>query len=134
MGSGVGLNQPAREPGVGLGWSRLAAEIARLIPREEVNGIWAFPNIRREGREWGTAVVTRAEGDRCRIYTARYLLVLKGKERGQFQATVEEVGSGPADTLAELLLEVQQRADDEHPPVPLALGDWFPEPADGPAE
>lgn len=134
MGSGVGLNQPAPAPGVGLGWSRLAAEVGRLLPRAEINGIWAFPNIRREGREWGTAVVTCAEGDRCRIYTARYLLVLKGKDRGQFQATVEEVGSGPAHTLAELLIEVHQRADDEHPPVPVALDDWFPEPADGPAE
>jgi len=133
MGSGLGVNQPARAPGVGLGWSRLAAEVARILPREEVDGVWAFPNIRREGREWGTAVVSRVEGDRRRIYTARYLLVLKGKERGQFQATVEEVGSGPVETLAQLLREAHQRTDDEHPPVPVALADWFAEPTDGPA-
>ena len=133
MGSGLGVNQPAGAPGVGLGWSRLAAEVARILPREEVDGVWAFPNIRREGREWGTAVVTRVEGDRRRIYTARYLLVLKGKERGQFQATVEEVGSGPVETLAQLLREAHQRTDDEYPPVPVALADWFAEPTDGPA-
>jgi hypothetical protein len=133
MGSGVGVNQPARAPGVGLGWSRLAAEVARSLPREEIDGVWAFPNIRREGTEWGTAVVTRVEGDRRRIYTARYLLVLKGKERGQFQATVEEVGSGPVEALAELLREAHKRTDDEYPPVPVALADWFSEPTDGTA-
>jgi hypothetical protein len=133
MGSGIGLNQPAGSPGIGLGWSRLAEEVARLLPREEIDGVWAFPNIRREGREWGTAVVARIEGGRRRIYTARYQLVLKGKERGQFQAAVEEVGTGPVETLAELLREVHKRTDDEHPPVPVALADWFSQPTDGSA-
>jgi hypothetical protein len=132
MGSGVGVNQPARAPGLGLGWSRLAEEVGRLLPCGEIDGIWAFPNIRREGKEWGTAVITRVEGDRRRIYTARYLLVLKGKERGQFQASVEEVGSGPVEALAELLREAHKRTDDEHPPVLVALADWFPAPSDGP--
>jgi hypothetical protein len=59
--------------------------------------------------------------------------VLKGKERGRFEAAVEEVGSGSIDTLAELLREVHKRTDDEHPPVPVALVDWFPGPADGTA-
>jgi hypothetical protein len=133
MGTGLGLNQPAKAPGIGLGWSRLAEEVGRRLPREEIDGVWAFPNIRREGREWGTAVVTRIEGGRRRIYTARYQLVLKGKDRGQFQAAVEEVGSGPVETLAELLREVHKRTDDEHPPVPVALADWFAQPTDGPA-
>jgi hypothetical protein len=132
MGIGVGVSQPAGAPGVGLGWSRLAEEVGRLLPPGEIDGIWAFPNIRREGKEWGTAVITRVEGDRRRIYTARYLLVLKGKERGQFQASVEEVGSGPVESLAELLREAHKRTDDEHPPLPVALADWFPEPIDGP--
>jgi hypothetical protein len=129
MAAGVGLNQPATAPGVGYGWARLAEEVAKALPPVEVDGLWAFPNIRREGREWGTAVLTRvdgASGERRRIYTARYMLVLKGKERGQFEADVEEVGSGPLDTLAELLQEVHKRTDDEHPPVPLAPADWFP--------
>jgi hypothetical protein len=129
MAAGVGLNQPATAPGVGYGWTRLAEEVAKMLPPAEVDGLWAFPNIRREGREWGTAVLTRVEGasgERRRVYTARYMLVLKGKERGQFEAEVDEVGSAPLDTLAELLQEVHKRTDDEHPPLPLAPSDWFP--------
>ena len=87
------MNQPALAPGVGLGWSRLAEEVARLLPREEIDAVWAFPNIRRDGREWGTAVIARVEGGRRRIFTARYQLVLKGKERGQFEAAVEDIAT-----------------------------------------
>jgi hypothetical protein len=133
MGSGIGLNRPAEAPGIGLGWSRLAEEVAKRLPTAEIDAVWVFPNLRRDGREWGTAIVSRVEGTRRRIYTARYQLVLKGKERGQFEAAVEEVGSGSVDTLAELLHEVHKRTDDEHPPAPVALDDWFPPPTDGPA-
>jgi hypothetical protein len=132
MGAGIGLNRPAEAPGVGPGWTRLAEAVAQHLPAAEIDAVWAFPNLRRDGREWGTAVVSRVEGDRRRIYTAKYQLVLKGKERGQFEAAVEEVGSGSIDTLAELLHEVHKRTDDEHPPVPVALADWVPEPTDGP--
>jgi hypothetical protein len=133
MGAGVGLNRPAEAPGVGAGWARLAEAVAHRLPAAEIDAVWAFPNLRRDGREWGTAVVSRVEGDRRRIYTAKYQLVLKGKERGRFEAAVEEVGSGSVDTLAELLREVHKRTDDERPPVPVALADWFPGPADGTA-
>ncbi|HET7600950.1 MAG TPA: hypothetical protein VFK09_11685 [Gemmatimonadales bacterium] len=133
MGAGLGLNQPASAPGVGLGWRRLAETVAARVPPAEVDGIWAFPNIRRDGREWGTAVVTRVEGERRRIYTARYMLVLKGKARGQFTAEVEEVGSGPLEALPELLHEAHRRSDDEHPPVAIPPADWFPGPDDGAA-
>jgi hypothetical protein len=133
MGAGTGLNRPAETPGIGPGWSRLAEEVAKVLPGAEIDGVWAFPNLRRDGREWGTAVVSRVEGDRRRIYTARYQLVLKGKERGRFEAAVEEVGSGSIDTLAELLHEVHKRTDDEHPPIPVPLADWFASPADGAA-
>jgi hypothetical protein len=131
MGPGLGLNQPARAPGPGLGWTRLAGEVAKVVPPAEIDAVWAFPNLRRDGREWGTAVVSRVGGDRRRIYTARYLLVLKGKERGRFEFAVEEVGSGPVEALPDLLEQVHQRTDDGHPPVPVALADWFSEPADG---
>jgi hypothetical protein len=134
MGTGIGLNQPARGPGVGLGWTRLAEEVLRVLPREEIDAVWAFPNIRRDEREWGTAVIARIEVGHRRIYTARYQLVLKGKERGRFEAAVEEVGSGPLETIAELLEEVHKRTDDEHPPVSLDPVAWLPPPADGPAQ
>ena len=131
MGASAGLTGPASGPGTGPGWQRLAAEVGREIARDELDGVWVFPVIRRDGREWGTAVLTRVHGERRRIYTARYLLVLKGKDRGQFEWELEEVGSGPAESLAPLLQDVHRRTDDEHPPIALAPDEWFAEPADG---
>jgi hypothetical protein len=133
MGTGVGLSDFDSEPGVGPGWSRLAEAVAKTLPLSEVDGVWVFPNIRRDGREWGTAVLTRLEGERCRIYTARYMLMLKGKERGQFEFELQEVGSGPVAALPALLQDVHKRTDDEHPPVELTPADWFPPPPDEPA-
>jgi hypothetical protein len=129
MGAGAGLIGS----GTSAGWRRLAVEAAREIPREQLDGVWVFPVIRRDGREWGTAVLTRVDGTRRRIYTARYLLVLKGKDRGQFTWEVEEVGSGPAESLGALLQDVHRRTDDEHPPLALAVDEWLGEPADGAA-
>lgn len=132
MAAGAGLTGPATGPGVGPGWRRLAEEVAREVPRAELDGVWVFPVIRRDGREWGTAVLTRIDGDRRRIYTARYMLALKGKERGQYEWGIEEVGSGPVNALRPLLQDVHKRTDDEHPPIALAVDEWFAEPGDGP--
>ncbi len=120
------------------GWTRLAAAVAETVPPSEVDGVWIFTPLRHEGREWGTAVLSRVDGDRRRIYTARYVLAVKGKERGKFDATVQEVGSGPVSALAQLLHDAQKRIDDEQPPTPVAPDAWFPEgpvgePADGSA-
>jgi hypothetical protein len=78
------------------------------------------------------------DGDRRRIYTARYVLAVKGKERGKFEASVLEVGSGPVEALAQLLQDAHRRIDDEHPPLAVSPQRWFPPPApasdvDGPA-
>ena len=124
------------EPGVGPGWERLALEVAELLPASDVDGIWVFPVLRQDQREWGTAVLTRVEGEhgeRRRIYTARYMLQVKGKERGKFEATVEEVGSGPLEHLPVLLLDVHRRTDDEVPPVPVEPAAWFAPVDDGAA-
>ena len=120
MGTGVGLS--------GLGWSRLAQAVAATVPPAEVDAVWIFTPLRREGREWGTAVLSRVEGDRRRIYTARYMLAIKGKERGKFDSWVEEVGSGPMEALDRLLHEAHRRIDDEQPPVSIPPETWF----DGP--
>jgi hypothetical protein len=107
------------------GWDRLAQAVAQALPPGEIDGIWTFAPVRRDAREWGTAVVSRIDGDRRRIYTARYVLAIKGKERGKFESSVDEVGSGPVEALARILQEAQTRIDDEHPPTPVAPEAWF---------
>ena len=109
------------------GWGRLAGAVAEVLPPAEVDGVWIFSPLRREGREWGTAVLSRVDGDRRRIYTARYMLAIKGKERGKFEATVQEVGSGPLTALAQLLQETRKRIDDEQPPTAVSPETWFSE-------
>lgn len=109
----------------GTGWERLAQAVAQVMPPAEIDGIWVFAPVRREAREWGTAVLSRVDGERRRIYTARYILALKGKERGKFESVVQEVGSGPVEALARLLQEAQRRIDDEHPPAAIAPETWF---------
>lgn len=117
------------EAGRGSGWEQLARKVAEVVPPEEVDGLWVFPVRRQDQKDFGTAVLTRLageEGDRRRIYTARFMLQVKGKERGRFEADVAEVGSGPLSELPELLHEVHLRADDEHPPVPVDPAGWLP--------
>jgi hypothetical protein len=121
MGTGFGVSLP----GTGTGWSRLAEAVAATVPPAEVDAVWVFVPLRREGREWGTAVVSRVDAHRRRIYTARYVLDVKGKERGRFEASVTEVGSGPLEALARLLQEAHRRIDDEQPPLPVPPGEWF---------
>jgi hypothetical protein len=107
------------------GWERLAQAVAQQLPPGEIDGVWVFAPVRRDTREWGTAVLSRVDGQRRRIYTARYVLAIKGKERGKFESTVQEVGSGPSEALARLLQEAQRRIDDEHPPAAIAPEAWF---------
>lgn len=122
------------EPGTGPGWDQLAAAVATELPPHELDGVWVFPVLRQQQREWGTAVLARLDGDRRRIYTARYSLMIKGKERGRFEATIEEVGSGPVEALAQLLQEAHRRGDDDLPPTPISVESWFPERTDGAAD
>ena len=114
----------------GAGWPRLAQVVAEQIPPAEVDGVWVFSVLRHDGREWGTAVLARVDGDRRRIYTARYVLAVKGKERGKFDSSVQEVGSGPVEALTKLLQEAQRRIDDDQPPVPVPPEEWFAAAAD----
>jgi hypothetical protein len=114
-------------PAPDSGWARLAGAVAEVFPAAEVDAIWTFRPLRHEGKEWGTAVLSRVDGDRRRIYTARYVLAIKGKERGKFEASVQEVGSGPATALAQLLRDAQKRIDDEEPPTPVSPASWFPD-------
>jgi len=123
-----------RAPGAGPGWDQLALVVAAAIPPGEVDGVWVFRVIRNAGNDWGTAVISRVDGQRRRIYTARFGLAVKGKRRGAFQSALAEVGSGPLEALEELLALVPRRADEDDPLVPVDRGRWFPErSADAPA-
>ena len=115
------------------GWARLASAVAETVPVQEIDRVWLFRTWRREGSEWGTALLSRLDGDReerRRIYTARFMHVLKGKERGKFTWVLEEVGSGPLETLGDLVAGVCRRLDDEEP-RPVAPHEWFPPAAHG---
>jgi hypothetical protein len=121
------MNRPAREtPVAGSGWDQLAKAVADVLPPHEVDAVWVFTPLRHASKEWGTAVVSRVDGERRRIYTARYGLALKGKDRGKFESSVQEVGTGPLEALARLLEEAQRRIDDEQPPVSIPPQSWFP--------
>jgi hypothetical protein len=109
--------------------------VAEILPPAEVDAIWVFTPLRRDAKEWGTAVISRVDGERRRIYTARYGLAVKGKDRGKFEASVEEVGTGPLEAVGRLLQEAQRRIDDEQPPLAISPETWFSStPADSPAD
>lgn len=121
------MSQPAGGPSIGgAGWSRLAQAVADVLPPHEVDAVWVFTPLRHEAKEWGTAVVSRVDGERRRIYTARYGLAVKGKDRGKFECSVQEVGTGPLEALEKLLEEAHRRIDDEHPPLSVPPETWFP--------
>ena len=116
--------------GSGPGWTRLADELKAAVPIGEIDRVWAFKVVRHEGRDFGTAILSRVEGERRRIYTASFVLTVKGKKRGQFEWSMDEVGSGPLEALDELLALVPKRSDTEEPPVPVEPHAWFPPEAD----
>jgi hypothetical protein len=126
----------------GSGWARLAERVAAELPVAEIDGVWIFPSLRREGKEWGTAVLSRIAGEhaeRRRIYTARFVHTLKGRERGKFESSIEEVGSGPVETLEQLVAGVNRRLDEAEGPTAVSPSSWFPpsppgQPADAPRQ
>jgi hypothetical protein len=125
----VGLEAPvgaASSPGLGLGWARAAQSLAEVVPATEIERIWLFPPVRREEREWGVAVVSRlSDGERRRVYTASYMLIVRGRERGQGKVAIEEVGESPTSVVHEVVKGVQERAGEAEPPVEIAAGIWY---------
>jgi hypothetical protein len=112
---------------VSFGWRRVAQAVADAVPVPEVERIWLFAPVRHENREWGTAVVARrVSAGRVRIYTGSYGLVVRGRERGQGQVAVEEVGETPDDILADVIRGVQARAGEADEPTEIQPTDWFP--------
>jgi hypothetical protein len=118
----------APRSGQGPGWAKLAAAVAAQVPPAEIETLFVFPPFKRDGREWGTAVVTRRAGDiggRVRVYTAKYMLVVRGKERGNCRLAVEEVGLSPADVLDEVMRATVERTGEAEPPVTLSPAAWY---------
>jgi hypothetical protein len=120
-------------PGHGPGWERLAEALRPALPDGTVDGIWVFRTMRAGPREFGTAILSQVEGDRRRIFTARYALLVKGRQRGGFEWGLDEVGAGPVTALEELLALVPVRGVEDEPPVPIEVELWFP-PADESAD
>ena len=113
-------------PGQGAGWAKLAAAVEVQVPRAEIETIYVFHPIKREGKEWGTAVVTRKAADgRLRVYTAKYMLVVRGKERGQSKIEVVEVALSPAEVLAQVMQAMVDRGGDTEPPTELGPSVWY---------
>ena len=117
-------------PGIGPGWDHLALNLRGTMPGNEIDGIWAFRVVRREGRDFGTAILSRLEAGRRRIYTASFVYTVKGPKRGTFESEVIEIGSGPPEALDELLALVPRRSEEEEPPAPVDPALWFPGSAD----
>lgn len=114
-------------PGLGRGWLRVAQAVAESVPPEQIARIWVFHPMRRDDREWGTAVVARAIGDGSRqvVYTGRYMLLLRGRDRGQVRAEVDEVGEGPPDVVYDVIRGVQERSGETEPPVEIEASLWY---------
>ena len=83
------------------------------MPVEEVEAVWAFPPLRREGREHGVAVVSRLAGEgRRRVYRARYTVGRGGAGRGTVTVEVEPAAEGPPDLVTAVIEGVRRRADE----------------------
>jgi len=113
-------------PGRGPGWEKLAEAVATQVPPAEIETIYVFRPYKREGREWGTAVVTRRASDgRLRVYTGKYMLVMRGKERGRSAVEVTEVALSPADVVERVMQATADRTGDAEPPAALGPAVWY---------
>jgi hypothetical protein len=131
MGAGVGAGyRPPLEPGRGPGWAKLAEAVAARVAPPEIETIYLFRPLKRDGREWGTAVVAcRAPdgGARLRVYTARYMLIVRGKDRGQARIDVRETALSPAEVIAHVMESAAERSGDPEPPVAVGPAVWYGE-------
>lgn len=116
-----------RPPSAGVGWRKTAERVSEAVAVETIDRIWLFPPVRRDDREWGTAVIScRLPEGRRRIHTASYLLVIRGRERGRGKVTIEEVGESPQAVVDDVILGVKERAGELDPPVEIAPELWYP--------
>ena len=113
-------------PGVGAGWEMVAKELEKTMTPDDIARIWIFPPMRGDGREWGTAVVAKAAtAQRFTVFTAKYMLNTRGRQRGRGKVELHEVGDGPVDVVLDVVSGVQSRTGDGEPPVEIAPELWF---------
>ncbi len=116
---------PADPEFYGEGLAALLDAVAAQMPPGDVETMWAFPGVRRDGREHGVAVLTRrGSGDRHLVYRARYVRVEKGQERGRIAVDIEETAEAPAELLPQVIEGVRRRADEAGDAELVDLGPW----------
>src|SRR6266480_3154203 len=80
---------------------------------------------RRRPRRPSSARSEAGVGGRLRVYTARYMLVVRGKERGQSRIEVEETALSPAEVIARVMQAAAERTGDPEPPVAVGPAVWY---------
>jgi len=106
--------------------AKLLDAVAGAMPRGEVEAVWAFPPVRREGREHGVAVVSRRiAGDRRRVYRARYVMALAGAGRGAVTVDLEPAAEGPPELVPSVIEGVRRRADEAGDAERVDLTAWL---------
>ena len=115
----IGLELVGRIPATP---SRLPAlRPSRERPRSRYARASSTPN-----RPHCTTLVTRTEGGgRLRVFTGRYMLIVRGKERGQSRVEVEETALSPADVIARVIQSAAERTGDTEPPVAVGPAVWY---------
>jgi hypothetical protein len=99
---------------------RFLQAIAREISPDQIAEIHFFQPMKQGGVESGVAVVAElapsTPENRHTVYTARYRLVLKGPDRGQWEASVFAEADAPLVTVDAVVRGVQRRAGDVDAP------------------
>jgi hypothetical protein len=93
---------------------RFFRAITDRVPAERIAEIHFFQPIRQGGVESGVAVVVEdaPPAPRIIVHTARYRLVLKGIDRGKWEATVVAEADAPLVTVDAVVRGVQRRSGD----------------------
>ena len=116
---------PADRAIYGAGLADILDALAARMPRAEVEAVWSFPGVKRDGKEHGVAVVARRGADERQIvYRARYVIQEKGQERGKVTVEIEETAEAPHELLPRVIAGVRDRADEAGDADVVDLGPW----------
>jgi hypothetical protein len=114
---------------------RFLVAIAERVATDRVDEVRVFRPIRQGGQETGAAVIA-VEPDppaddtastsslRHIVYSARYRLLLKGPERGRWEATVTAEADAPISAVEAVVRGVLRRAGENEEPERLT-GEMF---------